>query len=171
MSAYIDRAFLTRLTELKALPAGQLLVQDASQHRGQQQDRPADRRIAWRHQGVGHESYTTFGCRCCICSGKNRQCKCLYLTNISFLSAVKAEIHWLFVEYVALRNSAVLWPLGLLYLILHSRSSPPPRWPTVGSCPGAQCWQSSQSSVYSGSSHAHPDEAEEYSQELIRGKM
>lgn len=46
-----------------------------------------------------------------VASAVERIDKCLYLTNISidlFLSAVKAEIHWLFVEFVALRNSAVL---------------------------------------------------------------
>lgn len=44
------------------MPTCQLLVQDASQDCGQQEDRPAHRWVVRGDQGVGHEGYTTFGC-------------------------------------------------------------------------------------------------------------
>lgn len=64
VTVHDDTDVLTRLTELKALPACQLLVQDASQDGGQQQDRPAHGWVVGGDQGVGHEGYTTFGCGC-----------------------------------------------------------------------------------------------------------
>lgn len=70
-SVYNDTDVLTRLTELKALPACQLLVQDASQDGGQQQDRPAHGWVVGGDQGVGHEGYTTFGCGCVTYIRKN----------------------------------------------------------------------------------------------------
>lgn len=78
-SVYNDTV-LTRLTELKALPACQLLVQDASQDGGQQQDRPAHGWVVGGDQGVGHEGYTTFGCRFVTYRRNNthcERCKCL----------------------------------------------------------------------------------------------
>lgn len=55
ISEYNNTVFLTRLTELEALPACQLLIQDASQDGGQQQDRSADGWVMGGDQGVGHE--------------------------------------------------------------------------------------------------------------------
>lgn len=53
---------LTRLTELEALPAGQLLVQDAPEDGGQQQDGSADGWIVGCDQRVGHEGDAASGC-------------------------------------------------------------------------------------------------------------
>lgn len=62
MFAAAQLPFLTRLTELEALPARQLLVQDATQDGGQQQDGPADGRVVRGDQGVGHERHAALGC-------------------------------------------------------------------------------------------------------------
>lgn len=62
---------LTGLTQLKALPACQLLVQGASQDAGQQQHRPAHRREVGGDQGVGHEGDAAFGCRRVVYRGSN----------------------------------------------------------------------------------------------------
>lgn len=60
---------LTGLTQLEALPACQLLFQDASQHGGQQQDGPAHWRVVGGDQGVGHERDAAFGHRGVACGG------------------------------------------------------------------------------------------------------
>lgn len=52
---------LTGLTQLKALPARQLLVQGTSQDAGQQQHGPAHRREVGGDEGVGHEGDAAFG--------------------------------------------------------------------------------------------------------------
>ena len=66
-----SRVFLTRLTELEALPVCQLLVQDVSQDGGQQQDGPADGGEVGGDQAVGHEGQTAFGCRCIAYKKRN----------------------------------------------------------------------------------------------------
>lgn len=79
ISAYNNRVCLTGLTELEALPASQLLVQDASQNGGQQQDRSADGWVVGGDQRVRHECYTTSGCRCVTYMGKNTHCYTVHM--------------------------------------------------------------------------------------------
>lgn len=64
------------------------------------------------------------------------------------------------IEEAIKQNIVLLWlrQASVQYLSLCSWSFHPPRWPTVGSCPGAPCWQSSLPSPYSEPPHAKPGE-------------
>lgn len=52
------------------MPPSQLLVQDASQDGGQQQDGPADRRVVRGDQAVRHEGHAALGRGCITCVGE-----------------------------------------------------------------------------------------------------
>lgn len=136
-------ALLTRPTELKALPAGQLLVQHASQYCWQQQDRPADWWEMRSNKGVGHEGYTAFGWwRRTFRGGKteaNVQCSLKTVNTAAPKLAVKTSI------------SHLWWCCCSSRYLTRCRSCfLHPHWPTEGSFLGAPCSLSSLPFVHSG---------------------